>query len=180
VNSDMRRVAKIMNFGVLYGLSSFGISKQTGLTREEGKRFIEEYFMKYPGIQGYIENVKSQVSQQGYVETLMGRRRYIFEAQSGNRNIRASGERMAVNMPIQGTAADILKIAMVRIQNRMDSIKLRAMMILQVHDELIFEVPREELDEVTNIVSRIMPSAMELLVPLEVEIKAGDTWGQME
>tara|TARA_B100001123_G_scaffold53098_3_gene55729 strand:- start:11159 stop:13930 length:2772 start_codon:yes stop_codon:yes gene_type:complete len=180
VNSDMRRVAKIMNFGVLYGLSSFGISKQTGLTMEEGKRFIEEYFRKYPGIKDYIEKIKSQVFQRGYVETLMGRRRYIFEAQSSNRNIRSSGERMAVNMPIQGTAADILKIAMLRLQSRIDEIKLNTMMILQVHDELIFEVPREELHDVTVMVSDLMPNAIELLVPLEVEIKVGDMWGEMK
>ena len=176
----MRRVAKIMNFGVLYGLSSFGISKQTGLTMEEGKRFIEEYFRKYPGIKDYIEKIKSQVFQRGYVETLMGRRRYIFEAQSSNRNIRSSGERMAVNMPIQGTAADILKIAMLRLQSRIDEIKLNTMMILQVHDELIFEVPREELHDVTVMVSDLMPNAIELLVPVEVEIKVGDTWGEMK
>lgn len=180
VDSDMRRVAKIMNFGVLYGLSSFGISKQTGLTMEEGKKFIEEYFRKYPGIKDYIEKIKSQVFQQGYVETLMGRRRYIFEAQSKNRNIRSSGERMAVNMPIQGTAADILKIAMLRLQGRIDEIKLNTMMILQVHDELIFEVPREELRDVVDMVSHLMPNAIELLVPLEVDIKVGDTWGQMK
>ena len=180
VVSDMRRIAKIMNFGVIYGLSPFGISQQTGLSAEEGKRFIETYFGKYPGILDYIETVKAQVRETGYVETIMGRRRQIPELQSSNFNIRAAGERMAINMPIQGTAADIIKIAMVRIQKRLDAAKLRTMMIIQVHDELIFEAPREELDELKGIVLEVMPTAMELAVSLDVEVKTGYTWGDME
>ena len=177
---DMRRIAKVMNFGVIYGLSPFGISQQTGLSPEEGKNFIETYFGKYPGIQEYIESVKGQVRKAGYVETLMGRRRYIPEIQSSNFHVRAAGERMAVNMPIQGTAADIIKISMVRVQERLDNLKLRTMMIIQVHDELIFEAPRDELDDLRAIVLDVMPSAMKLAVPLDVVLKTGSTWGDME
>ena len=177
---DMRRIAKIMNFGVIYGLSPHGISQQTGLSAKEGKVFIETYFGRYPGIRDYIETAKTQVKDAGYVETMMGRRRYIPEARSSNFHVRGAGERMAINMPIQGTAADILKIAMVRVQDRMDAEGLESMMIIQVHDELIFEAPREELDQVKGIVLQVMPSAMDLAVPLDIELKTGDTWGDME
>ena len=184
VDSEMRRVAKIMNFGVLYGLSPFGIRQQTGFSAEEGKAFIDTYFTKYPGIQGYIEGIKEQVKQDGYVETLMGRRRRINEVHSNNFHIRAAGERMAVNMPIQGTAADIIKIAMINIQQRMDANKMRSKMILQVHDELIFEVPRDELGQMQAIITELMPSAVPphvgFEVPLGVEMKVGDNWRDME
>ena len=177
---DMRRIAKIMNFGVIYGLSPFGISQQTGLSPEEGKSFIDAYFGKYPGIRDYIDSVKAQVVKDGYVETLLGRRRYIPEATSSNFHVRGAGERMAINMPIQGTAADIIKIAMVRIQERLDALRLRSLMTIQVHDELIFEAPRDELEVLKEVVLELMPSAMELAVPLDVEIKTGYTWGDME
>ena len=184
VDAEMRRVAKIMNFGVLYGLSPFGIRQQTGFSAEEGKAFIDTYFTKYPGIQGYIEGIKEQVKQDGYVETLMGRRRRINEVHSNNFHIRAAGERMAVNMPIQGTAADIVKIAMINIQQRMGALGMRSKMILQVHDELIFEVPRDELGQMQAIITELMPSAVPphvgFEVPLEVEMKVGDNWGDME
>ena len=121
-----------------------------------------------------------RVRQSGYVETVMGRRRYIPEVRSSNPNIRAAGDRMAVNMPIQGTSADIIKIAMVRIQRQMDALKLRSLMIIQVHDELIFEVPQDELEQMRGLVEELMPSAMDLAVPLDVEFKVGETWGDME
>ena len=177
---DMRRIAKVMNFGVIYGLSPFGISQQTGLSPDEGKQFIDTYFGRYPGIRDYIDSVKVQIAGSGFVETLMGRRRYIPEINSSSFHVRAAGERMAINMPIQGTAADIIKIAMVRMQERLDAQQLRSLMIIQVHDELIFESPREELDDLRSIVLEVMPSAMELEVPLDVEVKTGVTWGDME
>ena len=180
VTPDMRRIAKIMNFGVLYGLSPFGISRQTDLSPDEGSKFIDTYFGKYPGIRTYVDSVKSQVKQQGYVETLLGRRRYIPEIHSSNFNVRSAGERMAINMPIQGTAADIIKIAMINIQERIDHLDLRSKMILQVHDELIFEVPQDELEQMNAIVMELMPSAMTLAVPLQVELKTGYNWGEME
>ena len=184
VDAEMRRVAKIMNFGVLYGLSPFGIRQQTGFSAEEGKAFIDTYFTNYPGIRGYIEGIKEQVKMDGYVETLMGRRRRINEVHSSNYHTRAAGERMAVNMPIQGTAADIVKIAMINIQQRMGALGMRSKMILQVHDELIFEVPRDELGQMQAIITELMPSAVPpdvgFVVPLEVEMKVGDNWGDME
>ena len=179
----MRRVAKIMNFGVLYGLSPFGIRQQTGFSAEEGRAFIDTYFSKYPGIRGYIDGIKEQVKKQGYVDTLMGRRRRISEIDSPIYHRRAAGERMAVNMPIQGTAADIIKLAMINIQHRLDELSMRSKMILQVHDELIFETPREELGQMQAIIMELMPSAVPpdvgFDVPLEVEMKVGDNWGEM-
>jgi DNA polymerase-1 len=180
VTSDMRRVAKIMNFGVLYGLSPYGISQQTDLSPEEGAAFIEAYFGKYPGIKSYIEGIKASVKERGYVETLLGRRRYIPEVRSSNFHMRSSGERMAINMPIQGTAADIIKIAMIRIQDRMDELRMRSLMIVQVHDELIFEVPSDEMEPMRAIITELMPASMTLDVPLDVELKTGFNWGEME
>ena len=180
VDSEMRRIAKVMNFGVIYGLSPFGISQQTGFSAEEGKDFIGTYFAKYPGIKDFIESTRIRVREDGYVETLMGRRRYIPEVSSSNFHVRAAGERMAINMPIQGTAADIIKLAMIRIQDRIDELRLKSKMIIQVHDELIFEVPREELQEMECIVEMLMSSAMQLAAPLEVEIKRGANWSEMK
>ena len=180
VTPDMRRIAKILNFGVIYGLSPFGISQQTGLSPEKGKEFTDAYFGKYPGIRAYIDGIKRKIREDGYVETLLGRRRDVQEIQSSNFQVRMAAERMAVNMPIQGTAADILKIAMIRIQERMDQQKLRSMMTIQVHDELIFEVANDEMERMRAIVSELMPTAMKLDVPLKVDIKTGLTWGDME
>ena len=184
VDAEMRRVAKIMNFGVLYGLSPFGIRQQTGFSAEEGRQFIDTYFTNYPGILSYIDGIKEQVRADGYVETLMGRRRRINEIHSRSYHTRAAGERMAVNMPIQGTAADIIKIAMINIQRRMTDLSMRSRMILQVHDELIFEVPRDELGQMRAIITELMPAAVPpavgFEVPLEVEMKVGDNWGEME
>ena len=178
--ADMRRVAKILNFGVLYGLSPYGISQQTDLTPDEGARFIEAYFGKYPGIREYVEETKSRCKQQGYVETILGRRRYLPEINSSNFHVRSAAERAAINMPIQGSAADVIKIAMVRIQERMDALGLGSMMTLQVHDELIFEVPLGELEQMKAVVMELMPSAMTLKIPLVVELKTGPSWGEME
>ena len=176
----MRRIAKIMNFGVIYGLSPHGISQQTGLSAKEGKMFIEAYFGQYPGISEYIDSVKSQVKNSGYVETLIGRRRYVPEAKSSNFHVRGAGERMAINMPIQGTAAEAIKIAMLRIQQRIDSLHMKTMMIVQVHDELIFEVPTNEIAQLQKLVLEIMPNVLDLQIPLDVEIKIGTSWGDME
>ena len=180
VTDDMRRIAKIMNFGVVYGLSPFGISQQTGLSADEGRVFIDAYFGKYPGIQDYIQSTKEQVWKEGFVRTVRRRRRYIPEIRSSNFRVRSSGERMAINMPIQGTAADAIKIAMVRLQRRIDEMRLRTMMIVQVHDELIFEAPNDEVEQVKELVQEIMPTVLDLDVPLNVELKSGASWGDME
>ena len=180
INSDMRRIAKVLNFGVIYGLSAHGISQQTGFSREEGGRFIENYFAKYPGISEYIENVKANTRESQYVETVKGRRRYVPDINSSNFNVRGAAERMAINMPIQGTAADIMKLAMVRVQDRLEQEKMRTKMLLQVHDELVFEVPQDELDSLQELVFDEMPAAHAMDVSLKVDAKWGYTWGDME
>ena len=180
VDSEMRRVAKVLNFGVIYGLSPHGISQQTGFSREQGREFIDTYFAKYPGISEYLETVKTQARVNQYVETVLGRRRYLADINSPNFNVRGGAERMAINMPIQGTAADIMKLAMVRVQRRLDAEEMRTKMLLQVHDELVFETPSEELDALRDLVFDEMPAAMELDVTLKVDAKWGDNWGDMD
>jgi DNA polymerase-1 len=180
VVSDQRRIAKVLNFGVIYGLSAHGISQQTGFSREEGASFIEAYFAKYPGISDYLEQVKVKARAEQYVETLLGRRRYLPDINSPNFNVRGGAERMAINMPIQGTAADIMKLAMIRVQNRLDEEGMKTKMLLQVHDELVFETPKEEMDALKDLVFDEMPAAMDLDVTLKVDTKWGLTWGDME
>ena len=180
VTADQRRVAKVLNFGVIYGLSAHGISQQTEYSREDGARFIDTYFSKYPRIAGYLEEVKATTRQTQYVETLCGRRRFVPDVNSSNFNVRGAAERMAINMPIQGTAADIMKLAMIRVHDRLQQENLRARMLLQVHDELVFEVPREEMDDLQALVFDEMPAAMDLDVTLKVEAKWGESWGDME
>ncbi|MDE2843731.1 MAG: DNA polymerase I [Chloroflexota bacterium] len=180
VTSDQRRIAKVLNFGVIYGLSAHGISQQTGFSREDGARFIETYFNNYPRIAGYLEEVKASARETQYVETLCGRRRYIPDVNASNFNVRHAAERMAINMPIQGTAADIMKLAMIRVHDRLQQENLQARMLLQVHDELVFEVPRAEMDDLQALVFDEMPAAMDLDVTLKVEAKWGENWGDME
>jgi DNA polymerase-1 len=180
VNSDMRRIAKVLNFGVIYGLSPHGISQQTGFSREEGAKFIESYFSNYPGVSQYIENVKDQAHANQYVETVSHRRRYLPDINASNFNVRGAAERMAINMPIQGTAADIMKLAMIRVHDRLQRENLRSKMLLQVHDELVFEVPRDELNDIQKLVYDEMPAALELDVTLKVDTKWATTWGDME
>ena len=180
VTADQRRVAKVLNFGVIYGLSAHGISQQTEYSREDGAKFIETYFSKYPRIAGYLEEVKAKTRETQYVETLCGRRRFVPDVNSSNFNVRGAAERMAINMPIQGTAADIMKLAMIRVHDRLQRENLRAKMLLQVHDELVFEVPKEEMDDLQALVFDEMPAAMDLDVTLKVEAKWGVSWGDME
>ena len=180
VDSEMRRIAKVLNFGVIYGLSPHGISQQTGFSRDQGKEFIDTYFAKYPGISDYLDRVKAQARADQYVETALGRRRYLPDINSPNFNTRGAAERMAINMPIQGTAADIMKLAMVRVQRRLDAEEMQTKMLLQVHDELVFETPNEELDSLRDLVFDEMPAAMELDVTLKVDAKWADNWGDME
>jgi len=180
VTPDMRRVAKTVNFGVIYGISDYGLEQATELSREEASRFINAYFEKHKGVKEYVESTKRQARERGYVETILGRRRYIPEINSSNAQVRSAAERMAINMPVQGTSADIIKLAMIGIQREMDRRGLRAKMILQVHDELVFEVPKEELEEMRGLVEDIMPHSLALSVPLKVETKVGRNWGEMK
>ena len=178
VSAAQRRVAKILNFGVIYGLGPHGVARQTDLSREQGKEFIELYFGKYPGIKNFIEEAKHQAKTRGYAETLCGRRRYLPEIEGGGA-LAAAAERVAVNMPIQGTAADIIKIAMVLIDKEMNGRGSSSKMVAQVHDELIFEVALDEMEVMREMITRIMPSALNLSIPLEVELKEGRAWGDM-
>jgi DNA polymerase-1 len=179
VTPEMRRRAKVFNFGVLYGLSEFGLSTREGISREDAGVFIKTYFAKYPGIRRYIGETVQRTRELGYAETLLGRRRYIPEIRSPNAVVRQAAERAAVNMPVQGTAADIIKIAMNRIDAELEGRRLKSRMILQVHDELIFECPAAELDDVRNLALDIMPRSLEMKVPLKVDTKVGKSWGEM-
>jgi len=179
VTSAMRRRAKVFNFGVLYGLSEYGLSVREKMSREEAGNFIRTYFEKYPGIQQYVQETVQRTREMGYAETLFGRRRYFPEITSNNANVRQAAERQAINMPVQGTAADIIKIAMNRLDEELEGRQLRAKMTLQVHDELIFECPREELEEVRALALDIMPRSIEMKVPLKIDTKVGKTWGEM-
>ena len=179
VTLDMRRLAKTVNFGVIYGMSDYGLEQATELSREEAAQFITSYFEKYPGVKQYLESTKEQARKLGYVQTLLGRRRFIPEINSSNRQVREAAERMAINMPVQGTSADIIKVAMINLEREMDKRHLRSKMLLQVHDELIFEVPEDELEEMRQLVPEIMSTALELSVPLKVDIKTGSNWGEM-
>ena len=176
VTKDMRRNAKAVNFGILYGISSFGLSEDLGIDISTAKEFIDNYLDTYPGIQEYMEKEKALAYQNGYVKTLMNRKRVIEELQSKNYIIRSSGERMALNTPIQGTAADILKKAMVEIYQEFEKRHLKSKMLIQVHDELVFNVYHSELEEVKEIVRDIMENTFQLKVPLKVDIEIGNNW----
>ena len=180
VTPEMRRLAKVMNFGIIYGLSAHGMTMQTDIPYEESAAFIQSYLGKYPGIREYVEKTKQEARVKGYVETLSGRRRYLPEINHSNFQVRQAAERMAINMPVQGTAADVIKIAMVRIHKRMLDEGVKSLMLLQVHDELIFESPPEEMEAMKSMLLELMPGAMELVVPLKVDLKEGTNWGELE
>ena len=179
VTRDMRRLAKVMNFGVAYGLSAFGISQQTELTREEGAAFIESYFGTYPTVKAFLDDVVERAKADGYAETMLGRRRYIPELRSPHYPVRQAGERIALNMPVQGASADIINEAMIGVQRRLDAGGFRSRMLLQVHDELLFELPVEEEDALSAMLREVMPNAVELSVPLRIDIKTGANWAAM-
>ena len=176
VTKDMRRTAKAVNFGILYGISSFGLSEDLGIDIATAKKFIDNYLETYSGIKEYMEKEKEDAYKYGYVTTLMNRRRVIEELKNKNYLIRSSGERMALNTPIQGTAADILKKAMVEVYNEFEKRNLKSKMLLQVHDELVFNVVNDELEEVKEIVGDIMENTFKLDVPLKVDIEIGNDW----
>jgi len=180
VTPDMRRLAKTINFGTIYGLSASGLSQRTELSNRDAAEFIKAYFARYPGIDAYVRRTIQQTKDIGYAETLLGRRRYLPEINATNFNIRSAAERMAINHPIQGSNADIIKIAMKRIQAEIEQRALRSRMVLQVHDELIFECAEDEVSTIAELAHRVMPASIELCVPVKVDVKAGPTWGDME
>jgi DNA polymerase I len=179
VTSEMRRRAKVFNFGVLYGLTGFGLSQREGISREEAQKFIDTYFARYPRVKEWREKTIAETRRLGYAETMMGRRRYVPEINAGNPNVRMGAERIAVNMPAQGTASDIVKVAMNRVDAELTERGLRSKMLLQVHDELIFEGPSAEMDALREMVLRIMPASLDLDVPLKVDVKVGKNWGEI-
>jgi len=179
VSAEMRRNAKTVNFGVIYGMSDYGLEQATKLSRGEAAQFITLYFEKYPKVKEYLEATKEQARKIGYVQTVLGRRRFLPEARSANRMVREAAERMAINAPVQGSSADIIKIAMINLYEEMGKRNLTGKMLLQIHDELLFEVPEAEVAEMKSIVSEIMPHAIELRVPVKIDIKLGRNWAEM-
>jgi DNA polymerase-1 len=174
-----RSMAKMVNFGLAYGMSDFGLATRANISRQEAQSFINSYFTAYSGISYYMMAIKDQAKDQGFVETLLGRKRQIPELRASNPALRGAGERMAINMPIQGTAADIQKIAMIRTDARVREAGLRARLLLSVHDELLFETPRDEVDALAAVVRETMEGALPLSVPLVVDVKVGDDWESM-
>jgi DNA polymerase-1 len=176
VTPEMRSRCKMVNFGIIYGISAFGLAGRLGIPRSQAAGLIEEYFRQYPGVKGYMDRTIAFAREHGYVRTELGRRRFLRDINSRNATARQAAERNAINTPVQGTAADLIKLAMVRIHRELGSRKLRSRMVLQVHDELLFDVPRHEEPAVRELVQQCMTGAMELGVPLEVEIGSGASW----
>jgi len=176
VSKEQRYKAKSVNFGLIYGQGAFGLSENLGILRGEAKDIIDNYFVQFPAIRNYMERVKEKAKQDGFVETIMGRRRYLRDINSANATVRAFAERNAINAPIQGTAADMIKLAMIRVDKRMRQEQLRSKMLIQVHDELLFDVHKEELDVMVELVKYEMENAMLLKVPVIAEAGWGDNW----
>ncbi|HZK14150.1 MAG TPA: DNA polymerase I, partial [Desulfobaccales bacterium] len=179
VSSDMRRQAKVVNFGIIYGMSGFGLAKQLRVNNRMANEFIQRYFAKYSRVKAYLEETLQQAREQGWVTTLMGRRRQTPQINSSNRIVRQEAERSAINTPLQGTAADIIKAAMLEVESAMQGANLSGAMLLQIHDELLFEVPRAELADTVRLVRRVMEGVVRLKVPLTVDLRVGETWGEM-
>ena len=178
VNPEMRRLAKVINFGIIYGMSAFGLAKELGIQPAVAQAYIANYFQKYHGVRDYIDSSLEAAREKGYVTTLMNRRRYLPDIKSPNRSVRQFAERIAINAPIQGTAADLIKVAMIRIHRRLIQEKRETKLILQIHDELVFEVPEGELEGVRAMVKEEMEGVTKLVIPLKVEIGAGKNWAE--
>lgn len=176
VTSEQRRNAKAVNFGIIYGQSAFGLSQNLGIPRTEAAQIIEQYFTQYPGIRKYMSDVINFAKEHGYVETLLKRRRYLRDINSANQTVRGFAERNAINAPIQGSAADMIKVAMIRIHEDIKARGLRGKMTMQVHDELVFDVPREEVPVFRELVEEHMKNALTMSVPIVVELGEGNNW----
>jgi len=178
VTQDQRRSAKAINFGLIYGMSAFGLAKQLHIGRAEAQNYINIYFQRYPGVAQYMDDIKIKAAEQGYVKTLMGRRLYLPEINARNGMRRQAAERLAINAPMQGTAADIIKIAMHNVEAWLDRSGVDAALIMQVHDELVLEVANDQLEEVKMKVCELMSNAVVLNVPLLVEANEGENWNE--
>jgi DNA polymerase-1 len=176
VSNDQRRIAKVINFGLIYGMSSFGLASNLGITRDAAKLYIDRYFARYPGVAAYMENTRTSAKMKGYVETVFGRRLWLPEINGGNGPRRQAAERAAINAPMQGTAADLIKMSMIAVQNWIEASGIRTRMIMQVHDELILEVPDDELSDVRKRLPELMCGVAQLKVPLVAEVGAGANW----
>ena len=176
ITPQMRRIAKTVNFGIIYGISDYGLSQSLNISRAEAKQFIQKYFERYEGVKEYMEKCVEQAKQDGFVMTMFGRKRFVPELHSRNKTIQKFGERVAMNTPLQGTESDIIKIAMIQIDEKLNKLNLKSKMILQIHDELIFECPKEEIDIVSNILKEIMENIVKLNVPLTINIDVGKSW----
>jgi DNA polymerase-1 len=179
ITPDMRRLAKTANYAIIYGLSEYGLSRETGIPRKDAAAFLQAYNKTYADLYEYMERTREEVRARGYVTTLLGRRRYVPEVYSATRSVREAAERAAINMPVQGTQADLIKIAMVRLFGRMQAEGLRSAMILQVHDELVFRVPKDELARMAELACETMEHAMTLDVPIRVDVHVGKNWLDM-
>jgi DNA polymerase-1 len=178
VSDDERRTAKTINFGLIYGMSNFGLAQNLGIERTTAQAYIDSYFSRYPGVKRYMDATREKARSAGYVETLFGRRLWLPEMKSGSPGRRQAAERAAINAPMQGTAADLIKLAMVSVQDWLRADGLQARLVMQVHDELVLEVPAEELDAVSEGVRARMQDVAQLDVPLIVDVGVGDNWEQ--
>ncbi len=176
----MRRTAKVVNFGVLYGMNPYGMSQRLGVDVRKSKDFIDRYFDVYEDLYKYTREIIDVAKATGYVETLLGRRRYLPDLNSNVPAVRGAAERMAINMPIQGTAADIMKLAMIEMGKKLPKISPKSKMLLQVHDELVFEVPTKEVKKVAKAIKEIMERVFKLSVPLEVDVSLGNNWRDLK
>ena len=176
MTDEQRRNAKAVNFGIVYGISSFGLSQDLSITRKEAAEYIEHYFETYPGVKKFLDDTVKQAKEKGYVSTLFGRRRPVPELRSSNFMQRSFGERVAMNAPIQGSAADIIKMAMIGVDRELKRRNLRSRLILQVHDELLIEAEKEELEQIEDILEEQMEKAADLQVPLIVDMHTGQSW----
>ncbi|MEO7995008.1 MAG: DNA polymerase, partial [bacterium] len=177
-DSEKRRFAKVINFGIIYGMGAFSLGKNLGIPQREAQVFIDNYFARFPNVKGFFEEVKAKGRDRGYVETFMGRRRFFPDLKSGSGMQRSNAERAAINMPLQGGASDLIKMAMVAVAPQLAAIETR--MLLQVHDELVFEAPRARQDEACALVGKVMANAHVFRVPIVVDIAVGDSWYDLE
>jgi len=176
VSAEQRRYAKVINFGLIYGMSAFGLASQLGVERAAAQQYMDRYFMRYPGVAEYMRATREQARERGYVETLFGRRLWLPDIKSGNGARRQGAERAAINAPMQGTAADLIKLAMIAVQHWIEDEKLASRLIMQVHDELVLEVPDSELDAVKQKLPELMCGVAQLAVPLVVDVGSGPNW----
>ncbi len=172
----MRSNAKAVNFGIVYGIGDFSLSQDLNITRKEAKQYIDAYLERYPNVKLYLENIVEEAIEKGYVSTILNRRRYIKEVKSSNKIVKAAGERLAMNSPIQGSAADIIKLAMVNVHRKLKEDNFKSSIILQVHDELILNVHKDELEKIKALVKKEMEQVLELKVGLDVDINIGNNW----